>query len=406
MRLSNITMAGIILLMLAFVISPVNAGADNATTDTSASDAVSAAGDEENLVDDIQPDEGIIGPDNVLYKLKIAFEDLDVAFTFNESEKVGKQVSQARHRLAEIKSALKKNNIQAAETAIDQYDEETENAEESISRFARNDTGLIRAQAMIAKHGYVLEGLIESHPNNTGLLRAYNNSERLLSKFALKTSIKLERMTDKMGRKVLKHVRVDEDESGEYEKTSIKASVEDSKTHVKVELRFVTNSTEPADIAGDIAGRIDAIETNVSDIIKIERDDAEDDDEAEPNVTATGAPTTTLTAPHIRDETPSGEKMKAEAEVRGNITRVRFEYSFFLNATEDSAIVSGVEEKLSSLTEDKILSSLDVNVKERRVEIEEKERDDRNKMEINEKKKEDRPQGEDKEGQGKEGNKD
>lgn len=375
MRLRDITMAGIILLMLAFVISPVNAVTDSATsTDTGAE--VDASGEETQLVDDIEPEENIIGPDHVLYKLRMAFEDIDVAFTFNDSEKVGKQVSQARHRLAEIKAAFKNNNEAAAESAIEQYQEETEQAEESISRLAGKDTGLLRAQVRIANHSYVLERLLESHPNNTGLLRAYNNSEMLLVKFALKTSVKLERMTDKMGRKVMKHVRIEDDGSDEVEITTIKASVEDNKTNVKVELKFLTNSTTNDTIAGDILDRINAIESNVSGLIKIQRNgESEEENEVED---VTGGATRTLTAPTTK---VSGEKIKAQAEVRGNTTRVTFEYQFFLNETDDDAIINGVEEKLSALTAQKILDVLDVKVKEMKVETSGRKNEDRPKVE-------------------------
>lgn len=375
MRLRDITMAGIILLMLAFVISPVNAVTDSATsTDTGAE--VDASGEETQLVDDIEPEENIIGPDHVLYKLRMAFEDIDVAFTFNDSEKVGKQVSQARHRLAEIKAAFKNNNEAAAESAIEQYQEETEQAEESISRLAGKDTGLLRAQVRIANHSYVLERLLESHPNNTGLLRAYNNSEMLLVKFALKTSVKLERMTDKMGRKVMKHVRIEDDGSDEVEITTIKASVEDNKTNVKVELKFLTNSTTNDTIAGDILDRINAIESNVSGLIKIQRNgESEEENEVED---VTGGATRTLTTPTTK---VSGEKIKAQAEVRGNTTRVTFEYQFFLNETDDDAIINGVEEKLSALTAQKILDVLDVKVKEMKVETSGRKNEDRPKVE-------------------------
>jgi len=71
-----------------------------------------------------------------------------------------------------------------------------------------------------------------------------------------------------MGRKTLKHVEVEDDEEDGYEKTSIKAEVEDNKTHVKVELKFLTNSTEPADIAGDISDRVAEIRNNVSGLIR------------------------------------------------------------------------------------------------------------------------------------------
>ncbi|MDD5615387.1 MAG: DUF5667 domain-containing protein, partial [Candidatus Methanoperedens sp.] len=280
---------------------------------------------------------------------------------FNDSEKVGKQVSQARHRLAEIKAALKNNNNKAAESAIDQYQEETEQAEESISRI-KKDKGLINAQSKIAKNEYVLEGLIESHPNNSGLIRAHNNSEILLNKFASKTSIKLERMTDKMGRKVLKHVEI-EDDADELEKTSVKAQVEDNKTHVKVELKFLTNSTTSDDIAGDILERVNAIGSDVSGLIKIERegekeDEIKDEDEVED---VTGEATRTLTASTAKI---LREKIKAQAEVGGNTTRVEFEYQFFLNTTEDNAIIDGVKEKLSAMTKENILSVLGVDVKE------------------------------------------
>ena len=382
MRLKNITMAGIILLMLAFVISPVNAVTDSATTGTGT--AVDASRDETQLVDDIEPEENIIGPDHVLYKLRMAFEDIDVAFTFNDSEKVGKQVSQARHRLAELKAAFKNNNEKAAESALDQYQEETVLAQETISRHPGKDTGLFRAQSRIANHSFVLERLLESHPNNSGLLRAFNNSEDLLDRFALKTSIRFERMTDKMGRKIMKHVRIEDDGPDDVEKTTIKASVEDNKTRVKVELKFLTNSTTNDTIVGDILERINAIESNVSGLIKIERnneseDEIEDETEDEEGVEdVTGGTTRTLTA---STSTVPREKIKAQAEVRGNATRVTFEYQFFLNETDDAAIINGVEKKLSALNAQNIQDVLDVKVKEMKDETSGRKIEDRQKVE-------------------------
>ncbi|MCG2736534.1 MAG: DUF5667 domain-containing protein [Candidatus Methanoperedenaceae archaeon] len=403
MRLRNITLAGIILLMLAFVISPVNAETDNATTEKNSSDEVAAGDVEQQLVDDIVPDDSIIGPDSVFYGFTIALDNMDVTFTFNETEKIEKQIAKAEKRLAELKAALKNKNIKAADIAIEQYREENEKANESISKLKTKNGGLIKAQAEIAKHEYVLEGLIKSHPNNTGLQRAYNHSKDLQDEFASKTKVKLERKTDKMGRKTLKHVKVEDDESGEYEKTSIKASVEDNKTHVKVELKFQTNSTEPADIAADISDRVAAIKNNVSGLIKIERnerdgevndekDNEKDDDEAEPVVTVTGGQTATLTTTRAVTSTAtlSREKLKAQAQVKGNTTRVNFEYTFFLNVTEDPAIITGVEGKLSTLTDEKILNALDVKVKEKREDIKETKRDEKKKVEIKEKKQENR----------------
>ncbi|MDP2844928.1 MAG: hypothetical protein Q8N79_02490 [Candidatus Methanoperedens sp.] len=75
------------------------------------------------------------------------------------------------------------------------------------------------------------------------------------------------------------------------------------------------------------------------------------------------------------------EKIKAEAEVRGNTTRVTFEYEFFLNETEDDAIIIGVEEKLSALTVEKILNVLGVDIKEMKVETGGRKMDDRPEVE-------------------------
>jgi hypothetical protein len=373
MRLRDITLAGIILLLLATVISPVNAVNESENGLDTGAEVDASVDETQFVVDDIEPDDNIIGPDHVLYRLRLAFEDIDVAFTFNESEKVGKQISQARHRLAEIKTALKNNNLKAAEKAIDQYQEETKKAEEAISRLEGKDSGLMRAQARIANHSYVLERLIESHPNNTGLLRAFNNSERLIEKFMLKTNVKFERWTDKHGRKVLKHVKVSDDGSGEYEKTSIKAEVKNNRTKVNVELKILTNSTESPEIASDILERIKTIQSNVSGFIKIERDGEEDD-----RMDVTGGKTVTLT-------TVSGE-MRANAEVKGNTARVRFEYTFILDVTEDAAIKTAVEQKLSTLTLDNIQSVLNVMVEEQGIEI--KKRVEEKRIEVEEKKRE------------------
>ncbi len=195
MKMRNTTLAAIILLALAFTISVTGEAQENQISNAT------------DLVDDIEPYEGSIGPGNALYGLKIAFENIDESFTFNASEKLGKQVAHARKRIAEAKAELRKNNSEAADRALLQYREKSESTEGALSGFSGSDSGLLRSQEMIAKHQYVLERLLESHPNNTGLQRAYNNSQKLEEKFENKTERKLERIATKEGRKILKQVR-------------------------------------------------------------------------------------------------------------------------------------------------------------------------------------------------------
>lgn len=137
---------------------------------------------------------GHFGPGNSLYGLMIAFENLDESFTFNRSERLEKQVRHADLRLAELELELADNRTIAAEIALEHYRQKLNQTEDTLApfgndtgpMFAANDTGLLHAQNMIAKHQYVLENLLASHPDNQGLARAYNNSVALDQKFALK----------------------------------------------------------------------------------------------------------------------------------------------------------------------------------------------------------------------------
>ncbi|SNQ60038.1 DUF5667 domain-containing protein [Candidatus Methanoperedens nitratireducens] len=208
MRLKNITLAGIILLVLVFTIGMVSA-TDNATgietptvtttgtaTETSTVNAMAASTAIAGPVDD-KSGGGLIGPGNALYGLQIAFENIGETFTFNASEKLGKQVAHARKRIAEARAALKRNDTDAADKALAQYKAKMNYVNESISKLSDKDTGLINAQQEIAKHQEILEQLLASHPNSAGIQRAYNNSVELKRKFESKVEQRLDSNTTK-----------------------------------------------------------------------------------------------------------------------------------------------------------------------------------------------------------------
>ena len=138
---------------------------------------------------------GPVGPGNALYGLKIAFENFDESFTFNQSEKLEKQVNHADLRLAELKHELTENRTDTADIALEQYRLKINQTEEVLEPLPVNgtgpapaidETGLLHAREMITKHQQVLEDLLQSHPNNTGLERAYENSIELEQKFEKK----------------------------------------------------------------------------------------------------------------------------------------------------------------------------------------------------------------------------
>ncbi len=214
MRLREITLAGIILLVLTFSITIANASDQNVTgnetpvvNETSEVNETAVVnettsvditgGETETLtpgtgpIDEEEGDEGLIGPSHgVLYNLKIAFENIRETFIFNESEKLGRQVSNARHRINEARAALKRNDTEAANRALAEYKVKVDDINKTASGLSDKDTGFMNARNMTLKHQLILKNLSISHPNNTGLLRAYNNSKELQDKFESKHSQK------------------------------------------------------------------------------------------------------------------------------------------------------------------------------------------------------------------------
>lgn len=154
MRFREITLAGIILLVLTFSIAIASAADQVATgNETPAVEITGAATEtltsspDTGTIDDEAVDEGLIGPGNALYGLKIAFENIGETFTFNASEKLGKQVANARRRLAEARAALKRNDTEAANRALAEYKAKVEDVNNSISRLSDKDTGYIKVRS-------------------------------------------------------------------------------------------------------------------------------------------------------------------------------------------------------------------------------------------------------------------
>jgi hypothetical protein len=175
------------------------------------------------------PDSRIIGADNPLYGLRIAFEDLDESFTFNATERVEKRLQHANFRLNEYRGQLHDNRSKAAENALSQYLNKINQTEREIGPFRSNETGLLHAQEMITKHQQVLADLLAQNPDNTGLARAYNNSLRLEEKFEEKTRMRFERSHGSGNATVLMPVPIGDELRGGMKDGSGLAGREDPK---------------------------------------------------------------------------------------------------------------------------------------------------------------------------------
>jgi hypothetical protein len=197
MKNRHISFAGIGIVVLLCCTGTVAALEDNSAA-VQGSDSFSV---------DIASYNGTIGPDSPLYGLKVAMEDLDETFTFNDTQRVEKQVDHAQTRISEVRRELELNKTGYAERALERYWQKLNLTETSLTRFRSNTTGLLHAQEMIASHQAVLADLLPLYPNSIGLARAYNNSLAVEQKFGEKTQMRFDRFAGKNNKTFLKAVK-------------------------------------------------------------------------------------------------------------------------------------------------------------------------------------------------------
>jgi hypothetical protein len=199
MKNMHIILGGILVIALLCSVGTVAALEDNAT-------GAQGTGD---ISDDIAPYNGSIGADSPLHGLKLAMEDLDETFTFNDTQRVEKRLDHAQLRIAEVRRELDLNRTTSAERALEQYRQKLNLTEGSLTPFGSNATGLLHAQEMITRHQTVLANLVLLYPNTTGLARAYNNSLLLEQKFGEKTEMRFARFIEKNNKTVFKAVKLE-----------------------------------------------------------------------------------------------------------------------------------------------------------------------------------------------------
>ena len=160
-----------------------------------------------DISDDIAAYSGPIGADNPMHGLKLAMEDLDETFTFNDTQRVEKRLDHAQLRIAEVRQELDRNHTAAADRVLELYRQKLNLTEGSLAPFGSNTTRLLHSQEMLARHQAVLANLLALHPDNMELKRAYNNSLLLEQKFGDRTEMRFTRVTEKNNKTVFKAVR-------------------------------------------------------------------------------------------------------------------------------------------------------------------------------------------------------
>ena len=191
---------GIIVLLIAWCAAGVVRAEVTPTPTPASSDIV--------ITDDVEAYFGPLGPGSPLYGLKLALENLDEAFTMNQSEKVQKQMDHAELRIAEIKGLLLMNKSVEAERALDAYFEKLNLTAMDLSSIPVRTTGIANAYQQHVKHELVLRDLLEANPNSTKLWRAYNRTLELEEKFMEKSQVRIEKRVGQLNRITAKVVRI------------------------------------------------------------------------------------------------------------------------------------------------------------------------------------------------------
>ncbi len=324
---SCILLSVIILCVLGFTMN-IAIAQDNKQSDDRSKD----------IVEDIKPNNGGTGPGSPLYGFKIVIENLGESLTFNESRKLEIQLEHAGNRIAEAKAEFRDRNDDSVNIAMDNFLEKIREVDDGITGIDRNNTGLLRAQKEIVKHRFVLEHLLDDHPNNTGLRRALNNSLKLEDKFESKTDTSVVPVISREG-VILREARRDDLRSIEREVVQVEAKIAGNDTEVKVRVEFVSTSTDPDSIAQDILDKLQMNKTEIDNVLEIQAVDFEE----------------------------LNETLEARANAERNISEAKAEFKFpLLKTTNRTDIINGIALKLSELTKDKILNILDFRVRERK----------------------------------------
>ncbi len=317
--------SGIILLVLASAIG-VAIAQDNKQPDDRSKD----------IVEEIKPYEGSFGPGSALYGFKIGLENLREGLTFDERQKIEIQLEHARDRIAEAEAELRNRNDDAANIAMDHFVEKIQTVDDRITGIDRNDTGLLEAQREIVKHRFVLEHLLDDHPNSRGLRKAVNNSLKLEDKFESRTDRSIVPVVSRDG-VTLKEAR--REELRNIGKKAVEARIVGNDTEIKVRVKFVSTSSDRDAIAQEILNQLQLNRTEIDNLLEI----------------------------HIVDFEELNETLEARANAGRNISEVEAEFRLSLmKTTNRTDLVNGIAQKLSSLTKDRILNSLEFRVRERR----------------------------------------
>jgi Domain of unknown function (DUF5667) len=100
----------------------------------------------------IEPYNGLVGADSPLYSIKLFVQHMDVFLTFDNTGKMKKQMAYADERIAEMQAMALANNSAALQAALDEYEGELEDLNETAEAPDINESEYANLSPMLYHH--------------------------------------------------------------------------------------------------------------------------------------------------------------------------------------------------------------------------------------------------------------
>jgi hypothetical protein len=147
----------------------------------------------DSLVDDVPEYQGTLGPDSIFYGMKLAMENLDEAFTADETERMEKMMVHAELRISETKTMLKYREVTSADRAMEAYQEKLNQASGELDRPGVNEEDLVPVQKTMFRYHAIIQDLQSAYPDSATLAEILDDSTAVQDQFTERTKVKIQR---------------------------------------------------------------------------------------------------------------------------------------------------------------------------------------------------------------------
>jgi len=338
------------------------------------------------------PEDPGVTPDNLLWGIDRALENINLALTFDKSSKAQKGLQHAHERLLEVKAMIEKNELEHAEKAELAHKRKLEKVRTNILSLTEEKEGDIKKVVELenslddqedelenirTKIKIKIEGELTDEQKRR-LFAFLNSLEENIDELELELENKRDRTKIKIRERTGKTEIETEDKLGRLkEKRKVKAKVFDDFSKVKVEYKFTIKTTDREEVIKHIINKFALTEEEVTRLLKIERgddDEKDDDDEFEFEFDDSDDKLTPNSLTDVKDDDDDDEekrerkeeklKIKVEIKTKHGVSFAKIKVKLkFIDGTDRESIIKEIVSR-TQLTEKEILDVIEFKQKD------------------------------------------